>query len=416
MSNFLAVATVTAALKRALEQRLDVDVPGARVTVTRPAAVPAGQAKTAGVNVYLYQITPSAAFRSWDAPTRRSDGTLLQRPQIGLDLHYLLSFYGEDVNLEPQRVLGSVVNTLHAQPVISSAMITAVKAAASATPPAQPVYPELRNTDLADQPESIKFTPTGLNLEELSKLWSVFFQTPYQLSVAYQASVVLIEQDLDLRPTRPVLGREILVEPWRRPVIRRVVAHPDPAAPIVASGAISIQGTDLRAPSTVVRMTGADAAPQLAGDSEVRVALSAFPAAALRAGTQTVQVVHRVLFGDSPAPRGGVESTVGTFVLHPQVSAPQVVGTASSRKVRVTVDLVVGARQSVALLLLDETTAEQRFLFAAPERPEDANVLEIPVAGVPTGRYLVQLLVDGAESVLERAPDDTYTGPKVNHP
>ena len=36
-----------------------------------------------------------------------------------------------------------------------------------------------------------------MNLEELSKLWSVFFQTPYALSIAYQASVVLIEPDLE---------------------------------------------------------------------------------------------------------------------------------------------------------------------------------------------------------------------------
>lgn len=32
-------------------------------------------------------------------------------------------------------------------------------------------------------------------LEEMSKLWSVFFQTPYSLSIGYRASVVSIEAD-----------------------------------------------------------------------------------------------------------------------------------------------------------------------------------------------------------------------------
>jgi hypothetical protein len=416
VSNFLAVATVTAALKRALEHRLDADVPGARVTVSRPAALPPGQAKTAGVNVYLYQITPSAAFRSADLPTRRSDGTLLQRAQIGLDLHYLLSFYGEDANLEPQRVLGSVVNTLHAQPVITDAMIAAVKAAAEPAPPTQAIYPELKNTDLAEQPESIKFTPTALNLEELSKLWSVFFQTPYQLSVAYQASVVLIEEERDPLPVRPVLRRDILVEPLRRPVVDRVVAHPDPEAPIVATSTLSIEGRDLSGGSTVVRIAGDEAAPSSAGGSQVVVALSAFDAAVLRAGTLNVQVVQRVLFGDPPIPHGGVESAPGSFVLHPKVQAASVVGTAPARRVRVTVDLTIGAAQNVALLLLDENTAEQRFLFASPERTADATVLEVPVAGVAPGKYLVQLLVDGAESILETDADGDYVAPKVTHP
>jgi hypothetical protein len=46
-----------------------------------------------------------------------------------------------------------------------------------------------------------------LNLEELSKLWSVFFQTPHALSMVYSASVVLIETDAAVSPVPPVLQR-----------------------------------------------------------------------------------------------------------------------------------------------------------------------------------------------------------------
>jgi hypothetical protein len=44
-------------------------------------------------------------------------------------------------------------------------------------------------------------------LEEQSKLWSVFFQTSHTVSVAYQASVVLIESDEAPQPALPVLKR-----------------------------------------------------------------------------------------------------------------------------------------------------------------------------------------------------------------
>ena len=53
----------------------------------------------------------------------------------------------------------------------------------------------------------MKFTPLLLSLEELSKLWSVFFQTQHALSVAYQGTVVLIESEERASLTLPVLQR-----------------------------------------------------------------------------------------------------------------------------------------------------------------------------------------------------------------
>ena len=53
----------------------------------------------------------------------------------------------------------------------------------------------------------MKFTQSPLSLEELSKLWSVFFQAPYALSVAYQATVVLIDGEENPSPALPVLTR-----------------------------------------------------------------------------------------------------------------------------------------------------------------------------------------------------------------
>ncbi|MFN2624138.1 MAG: Pvc16 family protein, partial [Chthoniobacterales bacterium] len=99
--------------------------------------------------------------------------------------HYLLSFYGNEAKLEPQRLLGGITQRLTSRPILSDTMINAMLADAA--------FNFLAGSDLADEGEAVRFTPMGLSLEELSKLWSVFFQTPYALSVAYQASTVFIE-------------------------------------------------------------------------------------------------------------------------------------------------------------------------------------------------------------------------------
>jgi hypothetical protein len=202
MSNFLAIATVTATLGRVLQGAVGADVPGALVTAVRPDGPNSGVPDT-GVNLFLYQVTPNAQWRNQDLPTRRADGTVAQRPQAALDLHYLLSFYGAEVELEPQRLLGSALRTLHARPLLDrAAVVNAIAANAF-----------LAGSDLADAVESVRFTPMSLNLEELSKLWSVFFQTTYVLSVAYRASVVLLTADAQPLLAQPVAARVVQARP-----------------------------------------------------------------------------------------------------------------------------------------------------------------------------------------------------------
>ncbi len=126
-----------------------------------------------------------------------------------LNLSYLFSFYGNEQDLEPQRLLGSVVGALHAQPTLSPEAIRRTVQGNG----------HLRRPDLDPQSyldfqveriERVKLTPINFSLEELSKLWSVFFQVPYALSVAYEAAAVLIEPGA---PRRPGIVEEVHVVP-----------------------------------------------------------------------------------------------------------------------------------------------------------------------------------------------------------
>src|SRR5215510_7226791 len=200
MSNHLAIATVTASLAQFLQGEVQNDVPGLTVTTARPDGTSAPQ-QGVRVNIYLYQVTPNAAWRNSDLPTRSDDGRLLQRPRAALDLHYLLTFYGNEAQLEPQRLLGSTVRVLHSRPVLTREQIRQTINS--------PAFAFLALSNLAEDIELVKFTPTTLSLEELSKLWAVFFQTQYTLSVTYQGTVVLIESDTTPSSPLPVLERNV---------------------------------------------------------------------------------------------------------------------------------------------------------------------------------------------------------------
>jgi hypothetical protein len=180
VSNFLAVATVSAALRQVISDAVTADVPSAETKVThvRPGGENPGTPAT-GVNVYLYAVTPNGALRNADLPSRRGDGTPIRRPEAAIDLHYLLTFYGDDTALETQRLLGSVVRTLHGAPTIPRRKL---REAASA-------LDWLEGSDIPDAPQAVRLTPVELSLEQLSKLWSILLQTPYALSAAYRASV-----------------------------------------------------------------------------------------------------------------------------------------------------------------------------------------------------------------------------------
>ena len=125
MSNTLAIAAVTSTMRHVLHEALGGAQPGpvggADVTTYRPAqlsdADTVGNAAS-GLNVYLYQVTPNHAWNLTDLPTRHGDGSLARRPVAALDLHYLVTAYGDEEALEPQRLLARAALALASTPVL----------------------------------------------------------------------------------------------------------------------------------------------------------------------------------------------------------------------------------------------------------------------------------------------------------
>ena len=195
MSNYLAVATVTKALAQILDSAVKSAVDSSSAVTQRPDP----SLKAACVDLFLYQVTPNAALRNSDLPTRNSRGPVVNRPTTALDLHYLLSFYGDDSKFEPQRMLGAAVRALLAEPGLTRERILSVSKDDNGD--------KMSGSNLADAVEQVKFTPRSLTVDELSRIWSIFYQIPYALSLAYTATVVLIESDEPVLATQPVLQR-----------------------------------------------------------------------------------------------------------------------------------------------------------------------------------------------------------------
>ena len=92
MSNYLAIAAVTATLYDILSQNAQDAVAGARVTMDRPSDMENDRSGRPRINLYLYQVTHNAALRNADLPTRRSNGGFAHTPQAAMNLQYLLTF------------------------------------------------------------------------------------------------------------------------------------------------------------------------------------------------------------------------------------------------------------------------------------------------------------------------------------
>lgn len=189
MSDAYAIAAVTDTLRAILQPVVSEMVPGAQV-VARPVDELRNE-QGRMLNVFLYQTGISAALRNDDTFGVRAGE--VGHPALPLVLHYLLTPHVPDDNNSEvigHQMLGAAMGALHDHPVLSSMDI------AGAAP----------YSDLDQQVERVRITPAAMALEEISKLWTAF-QSPYRISAAYEARVVLVDSRRPVRTALPVLRR-----------------------------------------------------------------------------------------------------------------------------------------------------------------------------------------------------------------
>jgi hypothetical protein len=414
MSNFRALATVTATLQSILQSAIQADVPGATVTTVRPGDDTSANLPTTGLNLFLYQISQNPHRSNDDLPTRSPDGTTVQRPVAPIELYYLMSCYGDDGTLEPQRLLGSAFAFLHAQPQLTRAEIQAAIS--------DPTRPFLAASDLADQFDLIRFTPINLTLDELSRLWSVFLQTHYVLSTTFKASTVLLERAITARPAPPTRAVQLVAMPLRSPQIDLIVSASNDTAPITASDTILVEGSDLLGESTIVEIDGMAAPVATAANDRIVMPLPE----GITAGSHTLQVRQGIEFGGGGAVRPAFASDLATFVVRPvitktagiyDITIANVQGTGTApRSATITIHAApnVGVQQTASLEMLPAQLVAYRFLAQPLGVP--GGLLTFQISGVAAGDYFFQLRVNGAASPLDLDPSGAPSGPQGTIP
>jgi len=422
VSNYRAIGAVSATMRHLLEQAVrPIQFGSQSITVDiKSPSQRADNDRGPAIYLFLYQAGVNSHWRNVDLPTRRSDGQLLQRPATGLDLSYLLTFYG--TGLEPEILMGRTVSTLHARPLLSQAQITDALDAAGTTPSGINL---LRTADLS-QVERIRFSPIPLSLEELSKLWMTLIHKPYALSIAYQVSVLIVEAE-DMTPVHalPVHGYGF-GGAGGIPQIEQVVPQfAEPGAQVTLRGKnLVAERFTVQIGETALSFSPANP-PARGGEGDVQIALPA----SLPAGIHRVRVVQQVPTREQPAAAKGGESRQGSsqvasnaavLVLRPVLTSPAMAPAPGTVEFEIAPPLQPGQR---GLLLLNEWKADP-----GDDSPRAAYSVELPAVKQPTGRlsvpapdvapgnYLARVQVDGAESSLALTQEPGEAEPRFGQP
>jgi len=142
---------------------------------------------TAGVSLFLYYVTINSVQRNM--PMRPGPDGRLRRPELPLDLHFILTPWAKDASLEHD-ILGWMMRTMEDNPVIGSGMLNATAAG------------------VFRDDETVEVVRSDLTLEELFRIWDVL-PGDFQHSVPYTARVVRVESQLDPPGEDVVLTRDL---------------------------------------------------------------------------------------------------------------------------------------------------------------------------------------------------------------
>ncbi len=407
MSDFLALAAITTALRNLLDSHLNADVAGTTLT-TRPLDRAREGITGNQVNLFLYHTAVNAAWRNQDIPWKVRPGETAF-PPLALTLHYLITaFYGEDEDsvdtttdatriLGTHRLLARAMSTFHDFPLLDAATINSILPA---------------NDQLAhpyDQVERVRITPQTLTLDEISKLWSGF-QSEFRLSAAYEVSVVLIENSRPAKSPLPVLRRGdqdqgVFTQPGLSPTLLGISApNSKPAAEL--GDTLTLSGSNLDGTAFTVQLRHA-----LLPDP---LELPPLPGATF----DTLKIELPDTTDDPQVPanwpagiytlsirvqRPGLppwSSNAQPFALAPQITLTAPAGgTAPQGNVTVELESIpqVRATQRATLLFGDREIPLDA--LSTPGDPTAPSTLTFQVDNALPGPYVLRLRVDGVDSI-----------------
>lgn len=395
MSTARAIAAVTATMRSLLEKQVPIVDDGLselKVTVGPPDLTRKG-ISSSQINLFLYQVVTNAAWANQDLPFQVRPGETAP-PPLALNLHFLLTVYGSgetDNGALSLRVLGGAMIVLHSHPLLGR----------------QEIVDAMPDSELDHQIERIRISSLPLGVEELSKLWTIF-QTPYRTSVAYEATVVLIDSRRSAPAPLPVLkrgeeDRGAFVMGQLAPQLGGIeVPNSQPAIRLGEEFGLAGGGIG---PTDIAVLTS----PQL--EDEITIEPLGYEGGALRfriAGEgDDPQAMSRWFPGfftvalRRPAPDNlpPISSNALSLALAPTVKVT--VGAIAAGTVNLTVECAPRIRpgQRVVLIFGDRQVPVNPESVVNPPDEAKPTGVTVAVPDVSAGSYVVRLRVDGVDSI-----------------
>lgn len=178
MSDFAAIRAVSESLRIMTENQITL----AGVTVSERSPREMVQDGVNGISIWLYRVTRNEFILN-NPPTRPAPNQLSRKP-FPVNLHYLISFFMQDVRDE-QILLGRIVQVFNDQPMLRGSDLAG---------------------SLAGEDSEFRIHFETLTLEELTRIWGAL-QEPYRTSVSYLVEILQIESVLSPVLAQPVLQR-----------------------------------------------------------------------------------------------------------------------------------------------------------------------------------------------------------------
>ena len=382
MNNHVGIAVVTASIRRLIHAQIVRDLSDINLNVTSipPKKLENISTDSGTVNVYLYQALPSPSLQNMDLPYRDSNGKEIHQSLLPLDLYYLISFYGDEQGLIPQRLMGSAGIALHENGILPRPVIQAAIN--------DPADAYLRHSDLASEPYTISISPVKLDIESLSKIWSVFLHTPYALSMVIKVSSIHLRGDEYIRSALPILHPDLQVNPKiHRPGIQDI--RPDK---VVAGNDIHIRSISELSEHTkiLINQTQVPITKVVGNDAVVNIPDS------LASGPALVQIQSE----------DGMVSEARSIDI-----VPEIVSITQKENWEITLKQPVSPSQNVIAVInqLDTQEALRKVIQVQIDSTDPKRI--VFKSEIPAGRYLVRVSVNGSLSLLEHQSSGQFTGP-----
>lgn len=180
------------------------------------------------INLFLYKVQENPFLRNLDWQVSPADSSRLVPPLLSLNLYYLLTPYAVNDadlgNAATHEILGEAMRVFYEFPVVPTEYLAG---------------------DLDEAREQIKITQNGLDMEELSQVWSTFSE-PFRLSVLYEVAVVQLDQSPAVERPLPqrvrTVGVPAVQAPFRPPVVTSIEPVSGPAGTAVTFSGTYLDG------------------------------------------------------------------------------------------------------------------------------------------------------------------------------